>query len=66
MKTVTTGKPVRKDFLVLENQSRIFTINSDSSSSSYFMAKNDLPVNLNLIIGNEVWLDDLSMVRELN
>ena len=32
----------------------------------YFQAKNDLPVNLNFIVGNDVWLDDLSMVRELD
>jgi hypothetical protein len=31
----------------------------------YFIAKNNLPVNLNLIVGNDVWLDDLTMVREL-
>lgn len=31
----------------------------------YFQAKNDLPVNLNLIIGNNVWVDDISIVREI-
>ncbi len=31
----------------------------------YFQAKNDLPVNLNFIIGNDVWIDDISIMREI-
>ncbi|HEX2955824.1 MAG TPA: hypothetical protein VHO70_03295 [Chitinispirillaceae bacterium] len=31
----------------------------------YFLPKNDLPVNLNLIIGDDVWIDDISIVREI-
>ncbi len=32
----------------------------------YFLAKNNLPVNLNLIVGNDVWLDNMVFVRELD
>lgn len=32
----------------------------------YFIANNDLPVNINFIIGENVWLDDISMIHELN
>jgi hypothetical protein len=31
----------------------------------YFTPKNDLPVNLNLIIGNDVWIDNIAIVREI-
>jgi hypothetical protein len=44
----------------------IFDAPAWENKTYYFLAENNLPVNLNLIVGNDVWLDNLSMVRELD
>jgi hypothetical protein len=35
------------------------------TKSAYFKAKSDLPVNVNLIVGKQVWIDNMIFIQEL-